>query len=142
MTKATTLGFTGTRHGMTERQLQQLEIVLKSYIPYGFIDFVHGDCLGADVQAAELAMHLGYRTTARPCTITKMRAYHKSHVVLPPKDTKARNQDIVNDARVLIAVPQEESEVVQSGTWQTYRMAVKAQVPRVMLFPTRTEYQK
>ena len=142
MTKATTLGFTGTRHGMTARQLQQLEMVLKAYIPHGFMDFVHGDCLGADEQAAELAKHLGYRTTARPCTITKMRAYHKSHIVLSPKDTKVRNQAIVDDSKILIVAPQEESEVGQSGTWQTYRMAAKAQVPRVMLFPTRTEYQK
>jgi hypothetical protein len=78
----------------------------------GVSAFRHGDCRGADLEAAEL-----------------VRCYLPQAEIIPhppaPGDggELARNRDIVAACDVLIAAPYANVETQRSGTWATVRYA-------------------
>lgn len=121
------IGFTGTRSGMSERQLASLEFYLKES---GCETLHHGDCVGADSQADELARSLGIKIEIHPPSDPKKRAF--CHERGPSKlwDEKPyleRNMDIVDVCEWLIAAPKVTAEESSySGTWATIRYAKKA----------------
>ncbi len=118
------IGFTGTREGMTDRQKDEFRRVLNLHI-IGETEneFHHGDCIGADYDAAKIAFELGCQLVSHPPTNDSKRAFITSHVVLPAKPYIARNHDIVNQTERMIASPKENDEVIRSGTWATIRYA-------------------
>lgn len=59
------VGFTGTHHGMT---LGQQEAFRKLLCELDTIEFHHGDCIGADVQAHMIAMDYPIRIVVHPPT--------------------------------------------------------------------------
>lgn len=117
------IGFTGTQEGMSQRQQDQLadELIMRSGKKH---EFHHGDCIGADYQAATIANPWAL-TYAHPPINPKKRAYHKSDVILPAKDYHERNRDIVDTCDILIAAPRTDAEELRSGTWSTIRYAQK-----------------
>jgi hypothetical protein len=122
-----TVGFTGTRAGLSEEQARQLRHVL-SLLRHADIAvqqptlFLDGDCArGADRQARQIA-------EAHGC---------KSEPV-PPKDQTAaellaRDRVIAQRCHILVAAPLTDTEQVRSGTWYTVRQARDLQKPVVML---------
>lgn len=115
------IGFTGTRRGMTPRQQEKL----KALLPEGCC-FHHGDCIGADAQAHEIARQKRCTLILHPCTIIGQRAYcPRADVVHLPKPPLTRNRDIVEAVDWLIAAPATAHEVLRSGTWATIRYARK-----------------
>ena len=119
------LGFTGTQHGMTGAQCNALRRLLFS--AQGFIrsEFHHGDCIGADAEAHDVAELLGWKTIIHPPANNKKRAYKRAEVTLLPAPYLVRNRAIVNATEVLIAAPQQFTEQLRSGTWFTVRYAQK-----------------
>lgn len=115
------VGFTGTRKGMTARQLLDLDAVLRSFNPPG--EFHHGDCVGADDQAATIARQAGFVIVCHPPADPRLRAFHPYDRTLPTKGHLARNRDIVDSCGVLIAAPAEAHEQPFGGTWYTIRYA-------------------
>ncbi len=62
------LCFTGTQRGLSTIQLASLERVMVAYAapaPLRTV-FVHGDCVGADAEAHEIAARLGWWIVVRP----------------------------------------------------------------------------
>lgn len=115
------VGFTGTRRGMTTRQREELNAIL----PEGCW-FHHGDCVGADAQAHEVARQKGCAIVIHPCTLTSQRAFCVgADRILTPKRPLVRNRDIVEAVDWLIAAPATLHEVLRSGTWATIRYARK-----------------
>lgn len=122
-----TVGFTGTRGGMSEDQARQLRYVLAVLRhadtaisqPTLFLD---GDCpRGADRQARQVALELG-------CTSEKV----------PPADGTyeallARDRVIAERCHVLVACPLTDQERERSGTWYTVRQARDLLKPVLML---------
>ncbi len=124
------VGFTGSSEGMTEEQAKALWAwlgLLKQELKTDDkeMEFHHGDCVGADADADDLARIHKYKTVAHPPVNVYKRAFKKSDVILEAKEYMARNQDIVEVCDVLIAAPKEEEEIVRSGTWSTIRKARK-----------------
>lgn len=120
--KTQRVGFTGTRHGMTEIQHDAIRACLAfAFMPGA--EFHHGDCGGADEQAAYAALSLGYKVIAHPGPYGKGCKWND--VVLPRKPFLDRNQDIVDAVNELYAAPAEAAEQVRSGTWATIRRARK-----------------
>lgn len=124
------VGFTGTQNGMSDQQ----KIALKQFLEEYCNEFHHGDCIGADEEAHQIALMIGIpRIVIHPPIHVSKRAYcyHKySHehsfvVQLPPKDYLDRNHDIVNDTMGLIAAPKSDQEELRSGTWATVRYSRK-----------------
>ena len=122
------VGFTGTREGMSPGQRHNLMLILEgAYKSRGSTGAVlhHGDCVGADAEAHELAQSLGLAVVIHPPTNPKARAYcqgaERWHQEL---DYLVRNHEIVRCSDLLVAAPA-GVEVHRSGTWATVRYARK-----------------
>jgi hypothetical protein len=137
------IGITGSREGCSVTRLRELMDVMSEFaaptyprlIPDSVV-FHFGDCTGVDFQGFHLAKVLEFQTTAHPPTNPTWRAYCDADQVLPEKPYMERNRDIVNAVSTLIVVPSgPEADNPRSGTWATYRMAVKAGVETVVIEP-------
>lgn len=118
------IGFTGTRKGMTNHQVESLIVMLKKNWHDGS-EFHHGDCIGADFEANMIAIKHGYNIIIHPPINEKLRAFCSGDIILEPKDYLTRNKDIVNMCDILIACPATFKEELRSGTWSTIRYAMK-----------------
>ncbi|MCI0564350.1 MAG: hypothetical protein MN733_38245 [Nitrososphaera sp.] len=120
------VGFTGTQEGMTLWQKEKLEGLLVELLHEGGEYFHHGDCTGADAQAHDIALGLGYKVVLHPPENPIKRAWCESAiVVMAPEPYLERNQKIVDACDPMIAAPKEEQEQLRSGTWSTVRRAQK-----------------
>lgn len=114
------LGFTGTQHGMRAAQWAALWQLL---VPRSPGDFHHGDCIGADEQAAKGARLAGFRIIGHPPIVQLKRAYFPADEMREPLPYLDRNKRIVAVSQEMIATPGEFAEVLRSGTWSTVRYA-------------------
>lgn len=140
MEQIRSLGFTGTREGMTPEQKDELLKLLDELSP---AEFHHGACIGAD----ETAAHFVSQELFPMCTViahptrlglTSYKALNSSdtiHPTLPPLD---RNRMIVDDSEALIACPKSKDEELRSGTWATVRYARKRNKPVIVIYPDGT----
>jgi len=128
------VGFTGTRKGMTSEQKDTFAKVLKEVSAHVF---THGDCIGADAQAHEIAIKNRWLyIEKRPCTLPDQRAWTiGGHKCYPPEAPALRNMRIVDDCEVLIATPGGFKEVRRSGTWMTIRYARKVGNLVIIIWP-------
>lgn len=131
MTTDFCFGFTGTRYGMTTAQRGALMVFLSG----GSGEFHHGDCMGADAEAHDIAYDLGYVIVGHPPSTGGWRAGKNCTVLLPEKPYLARNRDIVDATIALIAAPQLSDEQSRGGTWSTVRYARKRGKPVVIIHP-------
>lgn len=129
------VGFTGTRHGLTlpQRYTLATELAYQLTINKRFA-FRHGDCVGADEDAAKEAKVLGYEVIAHPPTDGTLRAYFDSHQERAPLPYLERNHAIVDASAVLIACP-DGPERQRSGTWATVRYARQTRCAVVVIMP-------
>jgi hypothetical protein len=128
------VGFTGTQRGLTFRQYITLEVHLHKF-SFSDARFHHGDCVGADAEASEIARRLGFRIVAHPPTNVKKRAYVPVDEVFPPRPYLERNHVIVSVTDILFACPGEVPEQLRSGTWATLRYARKLRKKLCIIFP-------
>ena len=125
------VGFTGTKIGMTPNQKIELVEYLKHLKGLGYTTFVHGDCIGADAQAAKFAKALGFTLVCHPGhpkdkNNTMYRAFTDfNDEVREVKPFLVRDRDIVDETEQMIATPAGRTEEVRSGTWTTVRYARK-----------------
>jgi hypothetical protein len=130
------VGFTGTRHGMSTAQLEQLRLVLQwlraasaEWPKPGVFD--HGDGPGvdgqpsSDAQAADLARRMGFGLAPHPVEQAENETWAAAAL--------RRDRVIASTCDVLVAAPRRDAEEVRSGTWATVRYAREAGKPIVML---------
>jgi hypothetical protein len=113
------VGFTGTRQGMTPKQLA----CFRQLLPGAEGEFHMGMCVGADVQAAEIARQEGYRIVGHPPTETRLMVKFHCHELRMAEGYLDRNRRIVEETEMLLATPKEALEALRSGTWATIRYA-------------------
>jgi len=126
------IGFAGTRHGMTERQKIAVRDLLASYA--GAI-LHHGDAVGADAEAHDIALALGCAIVIHPPAIETQRAFKTAVEIRAAKPYLVRNKDIVRETALLIAAPAEPIEQLRSGTWSTVRYARRIRRQVHLLIP-------
>lgn len=138
------IGFTGSRHGMTEHQKNMLEAAFENNFDEGLDEFHHGDCEGADEYAHEIAkfyfehivVHPSINPMYRAYTISDITPlYDKMYKLCPEKPYLDRNHDIVDAVDLLIAAPETKKEHLRSGTWATIRNARKKGIAVFILEP-------
>lgn len=135
----TSIGFTGTREGMTNEQFEQvLGLVRHIQRDSDECDGHHGDCLGSDAQFDGLCFMLGIFRTAHPPTNPKLRAYCPSDLILDPLPYHERNHAIVRAAKLMIATPRTMRPYAGSGTWATARYSELSDVPCFIVYPDGT----
>ena len=96
---AKAIGFTGSRQGMTKAQQNALRSLLFS--ASGRLH--HGDAVGADEQAHDIAASLNRRIVIHPSTLLDQRAYKVAKDIRLQKTPLIRNRDIVRETSMLIA---------------------------------------
>jgi hypothetical protein len=126
------IGFTGTRHGMSQHQKEQF--VLKM-MELGCTEFHHGDCEGADAEAHDIVREFfpDVRIEVYPPKSDYMRAFRRGDFCHPTEDYIARDRNIVNRTEYLIGAPLHDVEELRSGTWTTIRHARRTQRPLTIL---------
>lgn len=128
------IGFTGTRKGMTDEQCSYVELALRQL---DATEFHHGDCIGADSQAAYLVRSMGnIKIVCHPPVRDAYRAFVPLRPMdrsVPPKSYIDRNRDIVDACEHLLVAPQSNIEEQRSGTWSTYRYALAHGRPMTMI---------
>lgn len=129
------VGITGSRDGMTYRQMSNLMTLLRS-LAIDIDEFHHGDCIGVDEESAYWAWNEPYVTViAHPSNDSRQRAFTEYDYVREPKPPLERNHDIVDETSLLIVVPKQRKEIMRSGTWATYRYALLMHKPRIVVYP-------
>lgn len=128
------VGFTGTQHGMTAEQSKYVWAFFRS-LGGGTNQFHHGDCVGADAEAHDLAYRESLYIVIHPPIVKAKRAFKIAHLMLPAKDYIDRNHDIVDACEVLIATPKMRVEELRSGTWATIRYARKKHKKMFIVYP-------
>jgi hypothetical protein len=131
------IGFTGTRDGMTRSQYVSVSRLLALLQP---TMFNHGACMGADYQAHHAALNCTKAIIQIwPSTIAKTRrtiaAVPGRTVFQGFKPPLERNRYIVHESSLLIAAPRTCDEELRSGTWAAVRYARKCGVPIVFVLP-------
>jgi hypothetical protein len=129
------VGFTGTQRGMTEAQKAHLQIVLCGFGRGG--ELHHGDCIGADSEAHDVADACGYCIILHPPSNPYKRAWREvpRHLMRPELPYITRNHRIVNETEWLIATPSEFEEQLRSGTWSTVRYARRQRRKICLILP-------
>lgn len=126
------VAFTGTQAGMTKAQKKAFRALL---LEMGARVFIHGDCIGADSDAHDIAVELGLEPWTRPCNIPHKRAHKKAKQLAPPEDPIERNHKMVDESHALIACPGQVQPQLRSGTWATIRYSRKQDSLRWTIFP-------
>jgi hypothetical protein len=139
------VGFTGTRKGMSHKQIEDFVNWMEDHYDDKLDEFHHGDCEGADEEAYDVARDYFTKIVVHPPIETKHRAYTvgeywslympREYGYRKPKEYLERNHDIVDETDILIAAPQTLEEELRSGTWATIRYARKMNKPIVILVP-------
>lgn len=136
-------GFTGTQKGMTDEQRDTLDTLMREMAgkPPSGVMFNHGDCVGADVEAATLARKLGFYVVGHPSNLHHKRGHFPSDYERTPKTPLVRNRSIVYESDVLFACPRGTKPQRRSGTWFTINFARTQSVPVYIIHPNG-EYEQ
>ena len=133
------VGFTGTRKGMTSRQMLALSKFLGQY-GSRITEFHHGDCVGADAEAHEIVeSFLGVGVIhIHPPSDSRFRAFKHSPHIAEPCGYLERNHDIVNATDRMLAAPKQIEcplNLRGQGTWTTITYAEKSRKSIEILEP-------
>lgn len=133
-------GFTGTQLGMTEAQ----KASLRGFLSGGSGEVHHGDCVGADSEAHDIALDCGYGIVLHPPTNYSKRVWREVpfHQMRPERPYMERNRFIVLDTKALIAAPAEAEEQPRGGTWYTFRFARRHGKTTVLILPDGSIIQR
>ena len=115
----TVVGFTGTRSGMSGAQRSRMQTLMRLL---KVTELHHGQCVGADEQAAIIAGQAGAHVVSHPPENTSLMSVVPADEVREPRAYLARNRDIVDECEHLLVCPLGE-ETQRSGTWSTVRYA-------------------
>ena len=133
------IGITGTRNGMT---LKQIEIFTEKFMVHVLskqhddrIVFHHGDCIGADAEAHDVAFDVGCHVVIHPPTNKRFRAFKTGHETREDFPYLIRDQMLVDEINILFATPKSMKEEIRSGTWATVRYARKIKKNLIIIYP-------
>lgn len=134
------VGVTGTRNGMTDHQKNLVFSTLSRIKEYWSEPVLHhGDCVGVDVEVAQIAMDLGYTIVCHPPEKDHLRGFHKSHYFKEPFHYFKRNRNIVDASDLVLVIPRESSHQSSGGTWYTHDYAVKKNKPIYTFWPNQDD---
>lgn len=119
---------------MTEKQRAE---VLQFLTETGGGELHHGDCVGVDVEVAEIAAELGFTTVNHPPLKDSLRAWHKSDQFREPFGYFARNRNIVDEVDMLLVIPYQTQWQDNGGTWYTHDYAIKQKKPYRVVWPAK-----
>ena len=136
------VGFTGTRHGMSDAQASRVRKLVADLAEIDSITCHHGDCVGADSQFHDIARAGDARVTIHPGqgpgllaagVRDELRAFCHGDITHALLGHLARNRVIVSESDCMIAAPFEMQHQTRGGTWYTIDFASKVGKPLVIV---------
>jgi hypothetical protein len=126
------IGFTGSRQGMSQPQMENFVMLLKKM---GMTEFHHGDCVGADEEAHAIVRDFfpNVQIVIHPPTSAGKRAFCVGDETRESLPYLTRDRKIVDECEFLFAAPLRNTEELRSGTWSTIRYARKIDRLHVVL---------
>lgn len=118
---------------MSERQRDLLLETLRSR---HITEFHHGDCIGADDEAADLVSENfpDIKIVCHPPIDETHRAFNNKHQeIRVQKKHFARNRDIVDETDFTTAAPLTTEHQDHGGTWYTHDYAIKKKKETLVL---------
>lgn len=131
------LGITGTRNGMSDKQKLVVKLIAGFLLPD---EAHHGDCVGADSEFHDIIREVCNAIIVVHPPINKSHVANKmGDFTMPDKEYMKRNKDIVNESDIMLATPFEFEERGRgSGTWAAIRYTRKVHKPLVIVWPDGT----
>lgn len=131
--KQMTVGFTGTRSGMSDAQKEKVKSLLIDLKPQKVL---HGMCVGADEDFHNICKELEIYIEGFPGKSAKgdnetYRSTCTPDLIHEEETHFARNRRIVDQCDILIGCPFSEMQV--GGTWYTMNYAIKKNKPLVIV---------
>jgi hypothetical protein len=134
------IGITATQIGMQEEQMRTVGRLISQFL-HG--DKGHmGDCIGGDVQFANLVRIYKGKVVAHPPNVDTKRAFYEADIILEPKWYTDRNKDICNDVHAaggfMIGAPKDfemPSNMRGQGTWSTIAYCLRQNIPVAVVYP-------
>lgn len=127
-------GFSGTRKGMSANQKDFIFQLLQDKMG----EFHHGDCVGADAEAHDIATILGWKVCIHPPLDESNRAYKTGAIQYAKAPYKVRNKNIVEKTAVLLACPLAFDG--RGGTWNTIEWAKRLKRQFYIILPNGEVY--
>jgi hypothetical protein len=130
------VGISGTRQGATKDQSKTLRYFLGAT---GITRLTHGGCHGVDEQADAI-----YREVQPSPVVSVYPAiggkgkYPEPDIIHDEMEPLKRNPFIVEDSELILIVPAQPNEIRRSGTWATYRYAIRHGVLTIIILPDGT----
>src|SRR6478752_1449904 len=112
----TSVGFTGTQRGMSQKQLVEVNKLLTNTFA-NLTAVHHGDCVGADEEFDAIARLQSLEIHCHPPSVARKRAFVQDKgptVIYPVEPYLSRNRIIVRSGDLLIATPYEAVEQLRS----------------------------
>lgn len=125
------VGMTGNRIGMSTEQLIGFEQLLLG-LDAKWIH--HGDCVGSDADAHDIATDMNILTDIHPPTNRSQRAFKDGTIIRAPMPYLVRNRAIVDSSEALIATPREGLR--KGDTWYTINYGKKECKPMYIIYPS------
>lgn len=127
------VGMTGNRDGMTKMQKDAFMAFLGRE---GALTLAHGDCVGADADAHDIAEKLDLVINIHPPVKSDLRAWKTTAhgVIHKEKPYFVRNRAIVNTTEVLCGFPKLMKKT-RGGTWYTIGYAKDKESPLIIFWP-------
>lgn len=129
------VGFTGSRFGMLPAQRTKVVSLLSATMEQGEVRLHHGDCIGSDAIAHDIAMELGLYVIGHPPENDKYQAFCPCNETRPPKRYTVRDYELVAESQLLIATPDGPRGVRLSGTWTTIGYGTRKGIPVYIIMP-------
>lgn len=126
------IGMTGTRDGMSQEQKNAYEKYIQALDEKLILH--HGDCIGADADAHDIAVRHNIKTHIHPPIKDVHRAFKEGDYSEEEKSYFARNRDIVDSAALVLGFPKLMKET-KGGTWYTINYTKNKGTPLVIIWP-------
>ena len=132
-----TLGFIGTRRGLTKVQYDALFVLVQAlHLEHSFTQAKHGGAEGADTDFDNICDRHSITRLILPGPDTDTSGFiHGSFLLAEPEGNLKRNRTIVACSSIMIGCPYEMVEQNRGGTWYTIRFAQKHQCPIYIVYP-------
>lgn len=130
------IGVSGTRKGITDAQRGRLyDLFSAPALKDGKL--THGGAKGVDEDAAWMwdRIHGPLSADVCPSDLRPDGNYPEPLYKADPKPPLSRNKDIVDNVDIMVILPQQDHEVLRSGTWMTYRWAIRQHVFTIVILP-------
>jgi hypothetical protein len=138
-----TIGFSGSQHGMTDKQKSSVQAMLDQWARMGYTRARQGCCIGSDEDFTYIATSMTppYFVIGHPPknrSKVSWKALDLCSAFWEDEEYLVRNKNIVAFSTIMLFTPHTDHELVRSGTWQAIRYTRNTNRRGIIVWPDGT----